>query len=401
MVNGKGLNPCYYTTIAQYDGLSLSQADLILPDPGSPDGYFLIHQSLDQYPNGYINTSLFYSKIDISLNNGLGAVVQKNQLIFQDSLWGDGTTACRHANGRDWWIIVLKANSPVYFIFLLTPNGISHNLTQTIGSRWDVGQTAFSSDGTKYGFYSHNDGLEIFDFDRCSGTLSNVRHVVLNDSIWGRGFCFSPDSRFAYADCALNVFQINLDSNSISSGLQIVAEWDSTYNPASPIATTFEFMQIGPDGKIYMTTVWATPNMHIIEFPDSLGSACHVQQHIISLPTTNGNTIPNFVNYSLGAINGSICDSLGLGVPEHSLHDFKLSILPNPLQDKMLHCKYQLPQNKGGVMEILDFTGRKLFRQPLHQWSTEQHLKLNIASGIYVIKIESINQQVFSKIIIP
>jgi hypothetical protein len=400
MPNGKGLNPCAYTSQVGYGGLSLLQADIILPDPGNISQYFLIHQSLDDLAT-LTNSQLYYSKIDMSLNNGQGDVTQKNIPLYQNTLWGGGTTACRHANGRDWWIIVVRANLPDYFVFLLTPNGISYNSTQTIGSRLDYGQAAFSKDGNYYGVREFRKNFQIFNFDRCSGIFSNPQIVLTNDSNWGSGFCFSPNSRLAYGASAHYLYQVNLDSVNLLTSLDTVAFWDSTYNPQVPLETGFEFMQIGPDGKIYMTTTWATQRMHYINYPDSIGTSCGVQQHALILPTYNGNTIPNFVNYFLGPVIGSVCDSLGLGIPEYSVHDFKFTIQPNPITDKTLSCKYVLPQNKGGVLEVYDIMGRKLFKEILPPWSTEQHYKLQIAPGMYSVKITSNKQQAVQKMLIP
>jgi hypothetical protein len=402
MPNGTGLNPCSYTSVFQYGGLPLPQADLILPDPGDSSQYYLIHQSADQYPVDYTNKNIYYSKINMQLNNGKGDISQKNIFLYQDLLWPASVTACKHANGRDWWIIFLRAYLPDYLIFLLTPNGITYQSTQTIGARWDCGQAAFSNDGRYYGLREGGTNFQIFDFDRCTGTFSNARIILTNDSNWGIGFCFSPNSKLAYGASAHYLYQVNLDSANLLTSLDTVAKWDSTYDPifGPPVETGFEFMQIGPDGKIYMTTVWATHYMQYINYPDSAGVACGMQQHALLLATPNGNTIPNFVNYFLGPVIGSICDSLGLGIPENAIHNFKFSIQPNPITDKTLLIKYVLPPNKEGTLEVFDIMGKSLFKEVLPPWSTEQHYKLQLAAGMYTVKITSNKQQAVQKMLI-
>lgn len=215
--------------------------------------------------------------------------------------------------------------------------------------------------------------------------------------------CVFPNSKLVYASSAIYLYQSNLDSADLTAGTQLVANWDSTYDPVlgPPFQAGFEFMQIGPDGKIYMTTQWATHYMHCIDIPDSLGIACNFQQHSLLLPTINGYTIPNFVNYFLGPVVGSVCDSLGLGVPEYALHNFKFSIQPNPVINKTLSCKYVLPQNKDGTLEVFDIAGRTIFNEILPPWSTEQHFKLKLAAGMYTVKITSNKQQAVQKMIIP
>jgi len=223
MPNGTGLSPCAYTTSAAFYGLAIPQATLILPDPSDSNKYYLFHQSIE-YVTIYSGSQVYYSRIDMTLNGGKGDVVQKNISFYQDTLWGGGLTACKHANGRDWWLVVPKGFVGAYHVFLVSPAGVQYQSTQYIGSRIDFGQCAFSPDGNHYGFYDFNDQVEIFHFDRCTGVFSKYRYVAINDSNWGVGFCFSPNSKLAYSASARHLYQYNLDSANLSGSKQIVAE---------------------------------------------------------------------------------------------------------------------------------------------------------------------------------
>lgn len=77
MVNGSGLNPSAWTNTRLYDGLTLTQGNLIIPVPNDNTKYYLFHLTIDDY--GITNASffLYYSIIDMSLQGGLGEVVQK------------------------------------------------------------------------------------------------------------------------------------------------------------------------------------------------------------------------------------------------------------------------------------------------------------------------------------
>jgi hypothetical protein len=387
MPNGTGLNPCTYTTNNSFYGLNSTQADIIIPFPNDTSKYYLLHQSLDNIST-YTGINIYYSIIDMKLNGGKGDVVQKNSLFYQDTLFGGGLTACKHANGRDWWLIVPKEFSPGYIIFLLSPSGIQYSTTQYIGNRSDFGQAAFSPDGTHFGFKEFRKDLQIFDFDRCSGLLSNYKLVPLNDSLWGDGFSFSSNSRLAYATSAHFLYQINLDSINIAGSLKIVSTWDGTYNPIQPLETGFDYMQIGPDNKIYMTTSWATQRMQFINYPDSIGIACDMQQHSIILPTYNHNTIPNFPNYFLGPVIGSVCDSLGLGITE-SIYDkdLNLKVNPNPA-DNSFYLNYELPTCKDAVLYIYNAPGQKIFEQRI--FSVNKSLWVHCDTwlpGVYFVKV--------------
>jgi hypothetical protein len=182
MLNGGGLNPSTYTSMFP-DGLSLSQANLAIPKPGTSATYYLFHSTIDIQATSQ-SQYLYLTTIDMNGNGGLGAVLSKNQIIINDLLNVGKISACKHANGRDWWVICKKSNSNIYYFLLITPYGIDGPYTQAIGivRTSDAGQDVFSSDGTKFAYYYPLQDLEIFDFNRCTGTLSNPIHIPINDS---------------------------------------------------------------------------------------------------------------------------------------------------------------------------------------------------------------------------
>ena len=86
MLNGSGLNPCDFTSVHTQDGLTISQANLIIPFPEDSMKYYLFHESADDYFNTYSSYFLYYSVIDMALDGGLGAVVQKNSVLLNDTM---------------------------------------------------------------------------------------------------------------------------------------------------------------------------------------------------------------------------------------------------------------------------------------------------------------------------
>jgi hypothetical protein len=157
--------------------------------------------------------------------------------------------------------------------------------------------------------------------------------------------------------------------------------------------------QIGPDGKIYINTTSTTMALHTIESPDSAGVACNVQQHSILLPKFNA-TLPNFPNYRLGALAGSPCDTL-TGMSNIPLHEFKFKVYPNP-NNGVFQIGYQLPQNKPGIVEILDINGKLLWSRNLPAWSTTQKIIIDdtIPQGFYLIRLASDKNIATQKLII-
>ena len=113
------------------DGSPMPQSTLFLPKPGSDKHYYLFNYDLEalyEFPSGlYFPLApehLYYHEIDMELNNGEGAVVQKNQVVVQDTFARSSLHAHHHANGKDWWIIAPKSHSNCYHTLLVTSEGI-------------------------------------------------------------------------------------------------------------------------------------------------------------------------------------------------------------------------------------------------------------------------------------
>ncbi|MCX6290955.1 MAG: hypothetical protein NT126_04255, partial [Bacteroidetes bacterium] len=334
MLNGSGLNPSYYTNLHDSDGLFIGQGNLVIPFPGNSSMYYLFHSTVDDYGNTWCALHLYYSLIDMTQDSGRGSVIQKNIVLLNDSIVPGRLTACKHANGRDWWIICHEYNTNRYYKFLITPQGIIGSGSQNIGVVRDShqGQCVFSPDGSRFAYYEPIVGdLDILNFDRCTGDFSNLVHVDINDSATsGGGAAFSPNSKVLYLSSMNYVYQFNTDTTNISATQTTVAIYDGYNSPFPPFATSFYLSQIAPNGKIYVNCSNSTQAMHVINYPDSIGLGCNVCQHCIQLPAYNGFTIANHPNYFLGAKVGSMCDTV-LSVQNIKEHDSNFQLFPNPV----------------------------------------------------------------------
>jgi hypothetical protein len=392
MLNGSNLNPGSWTSTRDSFGLTLPQGNLIIPDPGNNSRYFLFHLTIDDYGGTYAALHLYYSAIDMALDSGLGAVTQKNVILLNDTIVPGALTACKHGNGRDWWVLLHENNSNKYYKYLLTTTGIFGPDTQSIGSVRDArfGQCAFSPDGNYFAHYEPTlNDLDIFSFDRCTGTFSNPIHIVINDSAFAGGLAFSPNSQILYVSSQNYVYQFNLNASSIPASKTIVAIWDSSFSPSPPFATTFYLSQLAPDGKIYINTPNSTLVMHVINYPDSLGMACDVQQHGITLPAKNAFTIANHPNYFLSALTGSACDTIS------SIHDleaqtYNILIYPNPVSDNSFNISYSPEYNSKGKLEIFNALGVRIISLDLSTWPIMHRIDAsNLLPGIYFLTIST------------
>ncbi|MBK7965010.1 MAG: hypothetical protein IPK10_06790 [Bacteroidetes bacterium] len=212
MLNAGDLAPGFYTDSWPF-GIPLGCGAIFLPVPGDSLKYILLHKSkIGQFA---IDPTIIYSTtIDLSLDGGLGGVNTINNTVLVDTLsWG--ITACKHANGRDWWVVCIKDGNPQSFTFLLTPNGIDTMLIQnfnvTTNAYGNVSHLMFSSDGSKFLYcspinQSPSGTLIISDFDRCTGQFSNFNSILLSTTSYLFGLAFSPNNKYAYSCTSTKVF---------------------------------------------------------------------------------------------------------------------------------------------------------------------------------------------------
>ncbi len=278
--------------------------------------YFFNLSSILDNQYGTLVNHLYYSEIHLTDSFPGGIVVLKNQLLLEDTLAKGKLTSTKHANGRDWWIMIPKFISNGYFSFLLTPKGIEGPFFQQVGKvmswRDYSGQAVFSPDGSKYIRYDIDNDLNIFDFDRCSGVLSNPIHIPIHDladTVNGAGgVAVSPNSRFVYVSSYTKAYRFDLWANNIAASKKVIAEYDGFQ---SPFSTRFYLAQLAPDGNIYLSCTNGVNVLHIITNPDFEGLSSF-RQHAVPLPTYNAFGLPNLPHYRLGPIDGSACDTLGI-----------------------------------------------------------------------------------------
>ncbi len=398
MQNGEGLNPgfAYLSGNCPDYGNTVPKGAIILPVPETQNKYVLFHQSYTSLQGDIQIGFLYYSLVDMNLANGLGAVVNKNQLIVAGALFSD-MHAVKHANDEDWWIITSKESSKLVYKILFTEAGVSQIDTQTIGIPLDdwsngSGMASFSPDGTKFARYSTNDQVTLFDFDRSTGQLSNFKQLYADTTIgiWG-GLSFSPNSRFLYVNTQAKLWQFDLLAPDVEASKVLIDEWDGFTN-TSGHAIMFRLMQLAPDCKIYMNSPNGSKFMHVINRPDEPGLACDFQQRGLVLPAVNNGSIPNFPNYRLGT-GYPVCDSNivyvsstgGFALPPVQ----SVQVWPNPASGQV-SVSLELPLPKPSTWHLLDPLGREVVRAvlPAGRQAVEAGLA-GVPPGMYFWNVES------------
>ncbi|MBN8702057.1 MAG: gliding motility-associated C-terminal domain-containing protein [Bacteroidetes bacterium] len=214
---------------------------------------------------------LYYTVVNTSLNAGSGDidlsylstqpgyVAGDNKIALIDSVQ-ERITAATHANGTDYWVVVLRENGEFYS-YLVDCNGINTTpvITKTFASPFTATQgfISISKDGTCLVVTGINSGeANMYDFDNTTGVVSNKR-LLYSGSDWTWGVCFSPNDSIIYIASwfsstirrydrfASNVAASEIQDNTGMFGITVI--------------------QQGPDGKLYIPdgsnlSVYNTPN---------------------------------------------------------------------------------------------------------------------------------------------
>ncbi len=370
---------------------------------------------------------IYYSIINLYQDNGKPEVIAKNILLSNNSY--GAVTAIKHGNGKDWWLIcfkdsVLVNNDCKFYAFLINSNGINSPVISHINIQIFYGPPYLSAsqNGNKISLCGANSELYLFDFDRCSGQTSNMKKIGQISWPYLRIYdaCeFSASGRYLYTIETTIVSSPSPSQNQIyqydtwaSNIFQSEVKLDSISFPVNDERVFLDYgIKRGPDDKIYISPYYYidtctfnnllycssfhnaySDSLIVINSPDSAGAACNIVRHGQYISNTGGRSasgLPNNPNYELGPLIGSPCDTLSVSVAEYAGHEFNFSLSPNPAKGT-IEIIYQLPQNKSGMFELYDLTGKKVFTYNLPPWSTLQHFDLSfLSNGMYHAVITS------------
>ena len=393
-------------------GIELYNEMTIVPNPANINQFYIFTAGVTP-----ANQGLYYSLLDMSLNNGAGYVLQKN-VQLQTFQTADCVTAIKHGNGKDWWIIIREwsytqsLNS--YYLYLISPSGITLSSHQNIGKSY-IGGGGVSLEFTKQEdmFYEcvGSGLLERFDFDRCTGVISNDTILAPIATTWGRkywGLALSPDDSKLYVTTMLagsssdTSYFVQYDLNASN----FLASADTLL--ALPKDDRIGHVKLGPDSKIYLSciansldcgfdylycdTTWnnINENLSVVNYPDSLGAACDFQPFSFYLGGHRSYYgLPNNPNYELGPLRGSTCDSLTVGIMDSKSELNALAIY----YDKDWGIAFINAKKLKGVnfqFELYSING-ELIKQESGKLNSEYYTKnlemLNYTTGVYIVRL--------------
>lgn len=280
MLNGTGLMGGMNT--------SASQGVVVVPYPGSDTRYFVF--TTDETFGGAVN-GFRYSVVDMALDGGLGGVVsdEKNILIQTGST--ERIAVVPTSDDSGFWVMIHERGNNLFKAYKLTASGIAATpVVSAVGSVHSTAAAAFgdgtmgcmkvnsSNDRLAVAIYAQNK-VEVFDFDNCTGTLSNATAISTTNNPYG--IEFSPDGSKLYYSMYDNatfsglICQVDLSSASL---VPIAVGLSSSFNNQCVGA-----LQLAPDNKIY-AVINSESWLSAIDNPDQAGVACNFIDKAILLP---------------------------------------------------------------------------------------------------------------------
>ena len=277
-------------------GWSAVQSSVILPAPGEPNVYYLFTmEELEFYIDGVVPSEpngrgLRYFKIDMSLNGGLGDVVEADVQVYDYSY--EGICAIRHANGTDYWILINQDTSGIG-VYSVTQSGVQlagvypypafysgYSIIKSSPSPVGIGAPCCNKVMTSAGLYDFNLSTGVLIFESDLGAASPYY------------FEFSPNGFYLYASIFdPNTAASQLVQYNVFAPSQTGQTVESTAQVIEPIFNGL-YMQLASDGKIYFTE-------QSFSFTTLLGT--------INCPNTSAPTLssgvlsfPNDPNLSIG-----------------------------------------------------------------------------------------------------
>ena len=270
MPNGNSLN----------GDISSTQSAIIVPVPDSAHLYYIFTTAASGNAKG-----LQYSVVNMKLNGGSGDIVKSKKNVFLVGPTSEKLVAIKKPKLKEYWVVVLKYKSDTLLAYNVSRSGIDiqpivSRTGMTISNIEDyIGTMKISPNGKKIAMaQSAKNFILVGDFDVNTGTAGNWWKI--RDYYFPYGIEFSPESRYLYAisaypnpDGILRQYDLNKTSQDdfIGSKKRINFSNDNSS------------LQLGPDGKIYIST-YNSSSLSVIHTPDSPGISCRLEQNYISIP---------------------------------------------------------------------------------------------------------------------
>ena len=216
---------------------SSSQSAVVVPKPQSSSEYYIF--TVD---DGAGVDGMQYSKVDLTLNGGLGDVVTSEKNIPLVAPTPEKISVLKKSNG--YWVVTMKIPGDTLYAYSVTSSGVNlvpvtsnTGLSLTSSNFW--GYLKPNVQSTKLGFISQGiQEVYVFDFDVASGTVTGLDTITQSiGGGTGYGIEFSPDGNLlysmSYSTCDLKQYDLNAgNSAAISASEVLLGSASLTPSPA-------------------------------------------------------------------------------------------------------------------------------------------------------------------------
>ena len=327
MENGDSLSPSGALEEEYTKGLVNEDAAIILPKPENEDLYKVIHFAgtrTEPYLNSYYHTErTYHSTVDLSKNNGLGKVVEKNQVLLEESVQPYALNAIRHGNGRDWWIPIRHKSEPIFHVFLLDPSGLSLHHTDTLSEIPDnyIHDMRVFKNGDQLIYLSTDCILSscfqdqwsevllyTLNFDRCNGEVTFKQMYDFQIyNVWPTSIELCKNDRLLYMSDLYYLYQFDLYAEDFSSSVDTLAE---RIDPQEERFMSLFKTRTTPRQELMVSSIQGN-FISMVHNPELRGEESNSRPFSLEVPQRHW-SLPNFPNFRLGPIDGSPCDTLGI-----------------------------------------------------------------------------------------
>jgi hypothetical protein len=397
-----------------------AEVELDAENPTNPDCIYTTDRI--RTPAGESGLNLYYSRVDMQLNGGLGNLVENssNTLIMRNIT--EKLTAIPHDNGSDYWIVVHGWNNNLFHAFRLSGGNLVDEIVSAIGSVHGGyggiyfeeemrGEMKASPDGARIScaVFDSSRPFDLFDFDATTGSLTH--YINLGDVRGQYGVSFSPDNSKLYvtsdsraADAALPeiIVQYDLEMDTpeeiVASRKSVVVGNRATNIPRNGIfdgwSTAAKGMALAPDGRLYISGNEPRDNAGVdnilvtINNPNKRGEACAILYR--TFPFQTAETAIGLPNFMQSYFNG-------LNPAEGCEEPLRIEVYPNPFR------AYIEIGEPGGCstawsLQMVDMSGKLVLTENTITPGTRIDLS-HVSAGIYNLIVQAGGETAVKRIV--
>ncbi|KYG85627.1 hypothetical protein AWW67_14735 [Roseivirga seohaensis] len=292
-----------------------TQAVVIVPFEDDETLFYVFTTEEVHGDNTYM---LKYSVVDLKEDNGLGAVISKDNVLFTRST--EKLIALEGAGG--YWLMAHEYGTNTFRAYPITNQGIGQPILSSVGSVHSIndalsGQAGmkFSGDGLRIAvalIEGNEDYVELFSFDANTGEVTDLLYKIdlgeggpaLNDQVYDVHFSTGGDKLFATMNNRNGgapggrILEYRIDSAS-TEVTRLASKTD--ISTSSTVTVNYGAIQTGPDGQLYVAmeipgNPAGTPFIGSINVNEDTAAVSSFNQ--MQVPLTTGNSrlgLPNFV----------------------------------------------------------------------------------------------------------